>query len=434
MQLINLEAENSLLSCMLKDNSLIKETQVQTKHFHDVANKTVFDALKKLDSKNEPIDIVTIITEIRPENLNKIGGTQKLTMLESFSANVENYKTYENYIIEAWKVREAKRLQETEISSLEDIRSLQEKLAELDEDTTEEEYDHKETLIQLHRDIEKQQDGLSGYDTGYNDLNAYLDGFQEGNLIIIAARPSVGKTAFMLNLSEKHTSKGGISLIHSLEMSKEELLKRKLSSIGNIDGHKMRNPKTYFNDDDWTRYSNALAILGDMNLHIYDKSGQTISYIRSKVRQLRRKYPDEQILVMIDYLQLIRTEKRYESKNIEVGEITRSLKELAKDEKVPIVLLSQLSRAVTTRQDKRPMMSDIRDSGSVEQDADVIMFLHRDDYYNKESDKQNITEVIIAKQRNGPVGTIEMYYQREFNKFVELEKRYENQRSVQKSG
>ena len=195
MQLINIEAENSLLGCMFKDVSLIKETQVQTKHFHDAANKIIFDTLKELDSKGEPIDVVTIITAIRPENLSKIGGPQKLTMLESVSVNIENYKTYENYIIEAWKVREAKRLQETEISSLEDIRSLQEKLAELDENTTEEEYDHKETLIQLHRDIEKQKEGLSGYDTGFKDLNNYLDGFQEGDLIITAARPSVGKTA-----------------------------------------------------------------------------------------------------------------------------------------------------------------------------------------------------------------------------------------------
>lgn len=430
----NIEAENSLLSCLLKDSSLIKETQIQSKHFCDIGNKMIFDALKELDSRNEPIDVVTIVTVIKPENLNKIGGTQKITLLENQSANIENFKTYENYVIESWKIREAKRLKETEISSLKDIYSLKEKLAELEEETADEEYNHKLALIELHNAIEAQKEGLSGYDTGYNDLNAYLDGFQEGNLIVIAARPSVGKTAFMLNLSEKHSSKGGISIIHSLEMSKEELLKRKLSSVGNIDGHKMRNPKTYFNDDDWTRYSNALAVLGDMNLHIYDKSGQTISYIRSKVRRLRRKYPDEQILVMIDYLQLIRTEKRYESKNIEIGEITRSLKELAKDEKVPIILLSQLSRAVTTRQDKRPMMSDIRDSGSVEQDADVIMFLHRDDYYNKESDKQNIIEVIIAKQRNGAVGTIEMLYLKEFNRFVELDKRYDDQRSVQESG
>jgi|SRR5690625_2613198 len=433
MQLINIEAENSLLGCMFKDVSLVKGTQVQTKHFHDTANKMIFNTLKELDSKGEPIDVVTIITAIRPENLSKIGGPQKLTMLESTNANLKNFKTYESYVIEAWKIREAKRLRNTEISSLEDVHLLKEKLTELEEDTTDDEYDHKKTLVELHKSIESQQEGLSGYDTGFDDLNAYLDGFQEKNLIIVAARPSVGKTAKMLNHAERHCLNGQITAIFSLEMAKEELLKRMISSVGRIDGHKMRNPKTYFNSDDWTRYTNALAILEKMNLYIYDKSAQTVSYIRSKVRQLRRKYPDKEILVMIDYLQLMRTEKQYESKNIEVGEITRALKELAKDESVPVYLLSQLSRSVTTRQNKRPMMSDIRDSGSVEQDADVIMFLHRDDYYDSETDKKNIIEIIIAKQRNGAVGTVEMLYQREINRFLELDFKYENQRDIQAS-
>ena len=161
-------------------------------------------------------------------------------------------------------------------------------------------------------------------------------------------------------------------------------------------------------------------------MHIYDKSGQTVSYIRSKVRQLKKKYPDKKILVQIDYLQLMRTDGKYERKDLEVGAITRAMKEMARDEKVPVFLLSQLSRGVTQREDKRPMMSDIRDSGSVEQDADVIEFLHREDYYDAETDKKNIVEVIIAKQRNGPVGTVEMAYIKEYNLFLDLERRYDN--------
>jgi len=168
-----------------------------------------------------------------------------------------------------------------------------------------------------------------------------------------------------------------------------------------------------------------MGILGDLNLHIFDKSGQTVQEIRSQVKKLKRKYPDVPMLIQIDYLQLIRTSQRYESKNIEVGEITRSLKELAKETNSPVYLLSQLNRGVESRQDKRPMMSDIRDSGSIEQDADVIEFLYREDYYNPESDKKNIIEVIIAKQRNGAVGTVELYYQKEFNLFHGLERRNE---------
>lgn len=430
MRLINHQAEESLISCIFKDTSLLKTTTLQPKHFHDVSNKLIFNTLVDLDSRNEPIDTVTIITAIKPENLNKIGGTQKLTLLENATPNLENFKTYEDYIFEAWKIREAKRLKESEINSLADIYSLQEKLSELETETNDNEYDHKEALINLHQEIESQEKGLSGYDTGFTDLNNYLDGFQEGDLIISAARPSVGKTAKMLNHAIKHCENGGITVIFSLEMGQKSLNKRLLSTIGRIDGHKMRNPKTYFNDDDWNRYNNAIGILGDMNLYIYDKSGQTVSYIRSKVRQLRKKYPDKQMLVQIDYLQLIRTDKRYESKNIEVGEITRALKELARDENVPVYLLSQLSRGVNSRQDKRPMMSDIRDSGSVEQDADVIEFLYRDDYYDAETDKQNIIEVIIAKQRNGAVGTVELVYKKEYNLFLNLEYRYDDQRTI----
>ena len=187
----------------------------------------------------------------------------------------------------------------------------------------------------------------------------------------------------------------------------------------------MRNPNARFTDSDWTKFSHALGILSDQKIHIYDKSGQTVNEIRAKVQQLRNDYPDDDLLVIIDYLQLIRSDTRFERKDIEVGEISRSLKELARAEKSPVVVLSQLSRGVEQRQDKRPMMSDLRDSGAVEQDMDVGMFLYRDDYYNKDSNKQNIVEVIIGKQRNGPLGTVELYFDRECSRFVSLAEDYE---------
>src|SRR5699024_11952552 len=254
------------------------------------------------------------------------------------------------------------------------------------------------TMIDGYESVENQKKGLSGYDTGFSDLNTYLNGFQEGDLFISAARPSTGKTAKMLAHASEHCKKGHIAVIFSLEMSAQSLNKRMISLLGKIDGSKMRNPKQYFNDDDWNRYTQSLGILSEMSLYIYDQSGQKVSFIREKVAKLRKQYPGKQILVMIDYLQLMRSDGRFENKNIEVGEITRSLKELAKEYNVPVYLLSQLSRGVESRQDKRPMMSDIRDSGSVEQDADVIEFLYRDDYYDNESEKDGIIEVIIAKQ------------------------------------
>src|SRR5699024_2919428 len=239
----------------------------------------------------------------------------------------------------------------------------------------------------------------SGIDTGFKDLNNMLHGFQNGDLIISAARPSVGKTAKMLNHIKTHGENGGLVIAFSLEMDAKSLNRRMLSTIGRIDMHKMRNPKQFFDGEDWNNFTVALAELSNMNLHIYDKPGQTVREIRSTVKRLQKKYPGVPTLIMIDYLQLIRSDTRHESKNVEVGEITRSLKELAKETQSPVYLLSQLSRGVESRQDKRPIMSDIRDSGSIEQDADVIEFLYRDDYYDSESESKDIIEIIIAKQR-----------------------------------
>lgn len=415
-----LEAEYGLLGCVLKQGELIKEINLQEKHFSNANNQIIFKTLREIEQANEPIDLVSVVVRLGNTNLSRIGGRKHLSDLINSVARIESYKAYEKFILESWKIREARKIQGIEIHSLDDLAAVVEKYDEIELENNDDDYDHIEAMSQLYQSIEEQEPGLSGIDTGFQDLNRMLDGFQKGDLIISAARPSVGKTAKMLNHAKAHGENGGVSAIFSLEMFKDQLNKRMLSTIGRIDGHKMRNPKQYFNADDWSRFTNAMGILSNMNMHIYDKAGQTVNEIRSKVSKLRKDYPDKDILVMIDYLQLIRSDRRYENKNIEVGEITRSLKELARDMDVPVYLLSQLSRGVENRQDKRPMMSDIRDSGSVEQDADVIEFLYRDDYYDSSSEKQNIIEVIIAKQRNGKVGTVELAFLKEYNLFADL--------------
>lgn len=415
-----LEAEYGLLGCVLKQGELIKEITLQEKHFSNANNQIIFKTLREIEQANEPIDLVSVVVRLGNTNLSRIGGRKHLSDLINSVARIESYKAYEKFILESWKIREARKIQGIEIHSLDDLAAVVEKYDEIELENNDDDYDHIEAMSQLYQSIEEQEPGLSGIDTGFQDLNRMLDGFQKGDLIISAARPSVGKTAKMLNHAKAHGENGGVSAIFSLEMFKDQLNKRMLSTIGRIDGHKMRNPKQYFNADDWSRFTNAMGILSNMNMHIYDKAGQTVNEIRSKVSKLRKDYPDKDILVMIDYLQLIRSDRRYENKNIEVGEITRSLKELARDMDVPVYLLSQLSRGVENRQDKRPMMSDIRDSGSVEQDADVIEFLYRDDYYDSSSEKQNIIEVIIAKQRNGKVGTVELAFLKEYNLFADL--------------
>jgi len=410
--LTNLEAENMFIGSLLKDGTLIQETSVQPKHLYDSENKKVLEIIMQLDKNNENIDIVSVVVASKGQ-VNK----ERLASFINSIASVHTFKTIERSVIEEYKLREAKRIQSKEITSLEDIASFKEELSELNIASDNHEYDHQQAMIDLYESVENQKKGLSGYDTGFSDLNTYLDGFQEGDLIISAARPSTGKTAKMLAHASEHCKKGHIAVIFSLEMSAQSLNKRMISLLGKIDGSKMRNPKQYFNDNDWNRYTQSLGILSEMSLYIYDQSGQKVSFIREKVAKLRKQYPGKQILVMIDYLQLMRSDGRFENKNIEVGEITRSLKELAKEYNVPVYLLSQLSRGVESRQDKRPMMSDIRDSGSVEQDADVIEFLYRDDYYDNESENAGIIEVIIAKQRNGPVGKVELAYQKEHNGF-----------------
>lgn len=419
-----LEAENNFIGCILKDGELIKETSLQPEKMACSENRIILDAARQLEKQGDPVDVATLVMTIGADKLQGIGGRKRLTELMNSVPSVATFKVYERYTLEGWKVRKANRLQ-GEIRSADGITDLKRELEALDEGNEDEEYDHREALVRLHDKIENQTDGLSGVDTGFRDLNNMTEGYQGGDLIICAARPSVGKTAKMLNVARKHGENGGVPAIFSLEMGEDILNTRMISAIGRIDGHKMRNPKRFFDDDDWSRYTTALGLYGNMNIHIYDKSGQTVSYIRSKCMALKRKYPDKQLLIMIDYLQLIRGEGRSESKNIEVGEISRSLKELARDTDSPVYLLSQLSRGVEQRQDKRPMMSDLRDSGSVEQDADVIEFLYRDDYYDKNSEKKNIIEVIIAKQRNGPVGTVELAYIKEYNLFLDLDHRYD---------
>lgn len=424
--MLNTEAENAVLGCLLLEGDLAKETVLQPKHFSVSSNKLLFEQIKKLEKNNEQTDVVTIVTSIDQKTLDKIGGRKRLSDLANSIPSTELFKTFEKRVLELYQIRRAREIQSQEINSIDDIIKINRQLEEIEMLDDSDDYDHQKALVSLYDKIENQKPGLSGYDTGFKDLNRYLDGFQEGNLIITAARPSMGKTALMLNHAIKHE---GVVAIFSLEMSSESLNRRMLSTIGRINGHKMRNPNQYFNEKDWSDFNNAIGILSKKNIYIYDRSGQTVSYIRSKVRALRKKYPNENLLVMIDYLQLMRTEKEYQNKNIEVGEITRSLKELARDEKVPVYLLSQLSRAVEQRQNKRPIMSDIRDSGSVEQDADVIMFLHRDDYYNRE-DQNNIMEIIIAKQRDGEVGVVELVYKRDKNLFLDMERVHEHQRTL----
>lgn len=272
-----------------------------------------------------------------------------------------------------------------------------------------------DNIEQLH----SRKGDITGVPTGFRDLDRITAGFQRNDLIIVAARPSVGKTAFALNVAQNVATKTDENVaIFSLEMGAEQLVMRMLCAEGNIDAQVLRTGA--LTNEDWKKLTMAMGSLSNAGIFIDDTPGIRVTEIRAKCRRLKQEYGLGMIL--IDYLQLIQgSGGKGENRQQEVSEISRSLKALARELQVPVIALSQLSRGVEQRQDKRPMMSDLRESGSIEQDADIVSFLYREDYYDKETENQNMIEIIIAKQRNGPTGTVTLAFVKEFNKFVNID-------------
>ena len=285
----------------------------------------------------------------------------------------------------------------------------------------------KDVLVETFAQLEKlynQNDAITGIPTGFNELDYKMAGLQNSDLILIAARPAMGKSAFAINIAANAAIKHGIpTIIFNLEMSKEQVANRILCSEAMIDSNKIRTGK--IEEDDWTKLANALGPISDSPIYIDDTPGISVTEIRTKCRKL--KLEKNIGLVVIDYLQLIKASGKNNGREQEISEISRSLKILAKELNIPIIALSQLSRAPEQRKDDhRPILSDLRESGAIEQDADIVMFLYRDDYYNENSEEKNIAEVIIAKQRAGSTGTIKLAWLGDYTKFANLERRYQD--------
>lgn len=422
--------EQALLSCIIKKGDLIKEVTLNEDHFDYLPHKKIYQAMRQLERKNILIDIVSLNTEIGQELL-FLGGSDYLADLYNIITTESNFKTYERYVLEEFKIRKSKELLKglEEVHTPKDIEKLNQAIAEVNElleQGQESEFDLIETLFDLNEDIEAEKDGINGIPTGYTELDQLLDGLSEEELIILGARPSVGKTAFALGITTNVCLKGHFVNFFSLEMSDKSLLTRMICNIGNINSMKIKNANQRFDKEDWDKYRSAQGVVARFknNFAIYDNSKVTVQEIRSKVKQNMNKHPERRHLVVIDYLGLVQGSGRKE-RHLEIGEITRNLKRMARDLKVSVLLLAQLSRGVEQRQDKRPMLSDLRDSGEIEQDADKILFLHRDDYYDKETENKNIVEIIAAKVRNGSLGTVDLAFVKEYSKFVNLERRYD---------
>ncbi|NEU32635.1 replicative DNA helicase [bacterium LRH843] len=434
----NIEAEQAVLGAIfLADEALITASErLSPEDFYRAAHQRVYQVILDLAEKGEPVDLVTVTAELQNRKwLDEIGGVAYLGDLANAVPTAANVEYYSKIVEEKSTLR---RLIKVSTSIAADSYASEEEVDILLDEAEKNILDVsrrkntsafisiKDVLIETYDQIEMLQHhkgDITGIPTGFAELDRMTAGFQRNDLIIVAARPSVGKTAFALNISQNVATRTDENVaIFSLEMGASQLVQRMLCAEGNIDAQRMRTGA--LNSEDWQKLTMAMGSLAKAGIYIDDTPGIRVNDIRAKCRRLKQ----EQGLgmIMIDYLQLIQGSGRSgENRQQEVSEISRSLKAIARELEVPVVALSQLSRGVESRQDKRPMMSDIRESGSIEQDADIVAFLYRDDYYDKETENQNIIEIIIAKQRNGPVGTVELAFIKEYNKFVNLDRRHD---------
>ncbi|RPF51111.1 replicative DNA helicase [Aquisalibacillus elongatus] len=433
----NIEAEQAVLGAIfLQPNAIVTATEtLEAEDFYRISHQRIFEVMISLTDKGEPIDLVTLTNELTQlELLDDVGGVSYLTdVAESVptAANIDYYaKIVEEKSVLRRIIQTATGIVTKSFEEKDDLPSIidyaEKSILDVSQQKASGKFRNiKDVLINVYDNIEQlhhQSEEVTGVPTGFKDLDHITSGFQKNDLIIIAARPSVGKTAFALNIAQNVAIQAQENCaIFSLEMGAEQLVMRMLCAEGNIDAQRLRTGS--LEEEDWGKLTMAMGSLSDAGIYIDDTPGVKVSEIRSKCRRLKQE--SGLGMVLIDYLQLIQgSGTSRENRQQEVSEISRQLKALARELEVPVIALSQLSRGVEQRQDKRPIMSDIRESGSIEQDADIIGFLYRDDYYEDDSEKENIIEIIIAKQRNGPIGTVELAFVKEYNKFVDLDRRY----------
>jgi replicative DNA helicase len=431
----NIESEISVLGAVLLNNSAIDDVMAVLRpgDFFRGENRKIYSCMSELSQENKPIDLTTLVDRLQTKGwLGEVGGIMYLTKLAGAvptAANVAHYiSIVQEHSIQRQLIEAAEEIAgaAANATAAEAIDLAQAKIDSLQSSTERKDARHiRDVLIDCFGDIEhkyatRDGTGITGCPSGYADLDRMTGGWQMSDLIIVGARPSVGKTAFALNMAENAAEESGKTIgIFSIEMSEKQLGNRMLSARAHIDGHKIRSG--YLIDDDWEKLTMAIGSLSNLNILIDDTPGIRLNELRSKARKWAREH--DLGLILIDYLQLIEVLSRQGvNRQQEISEISRSLKQLARELQVPVIALSQLSRGVEQRQDKRPMMSDLRESGAIEQDADIVAFLYRDDYYDKETEKKNIIEIIIAKQRNGPVGTVELVFLKEISKFVSMDR------------
>lgn len=431
----NIEAEQSVLGSMLIDKEVIPVIMeiLKPEDFYSPDHKEIYDVIIELFDRAQPIDLITVSERLNLHGkLELIGGLEYLSNIATSvptTANVKNYsKIVEEKALLRKLIKTSSDIVNLGFDASEEVSFILDKAEQgifdiLQKRSTQGFVPIKDVLVDTFNKLEElynNKGNITGIPTGFADLDFKTSGLQNSDLILIAARPAMGKTAFALNLAQNAAVHSGVPVaVFSLEMSKEQLVNRMLSSEAMVDAARMKTGK--LEDNDWQKVARALGPLSEAPIFIDDTPGVSITEIRAKCRRLKLEH--NLGLIIIDYLQLMSGSKsKSENRQQEISEISRSLKILAKEINVPVITLSQLSRAPETRPEHRPILSDLRESGAIEQDADIVMFLYRDDYYNPETDKKNIAEVIIAKHRNGSTGTVELVWLGQYTKFANLEK------------
>ncbi len=430
----SIEAEQSVIGSMLLDREAVTVASelLRGDDFYSKQYGVIFDAMVELHNEGKPVDLIMLQDRLRekdvPPEISSLEFMKDLLAVVPTSANI---KQYANIVYEKATLRRLIRTNE-EIAG--DCYAGKESLEYILDDTekrifeicqhrnTDEFVPIREVVANAMQKIElasRTQGSVTGIATGFIDLDYRTAGMQPSDLVLIAARPSMGKTAFVLNIAQHVAFKLHKAVaVFSLEMSKEQLVNRLFSLESKVSGQNIRTGQ--LSDTEWEKLAETAGVIGQSNLMIDDTPGITVAELRSKCRKFKLERGLD--MIIIDYLQLMSGSGRIESRQQEISEISRSLKAIARELNVPVLALSQLSRAVEQRPDHRPMLSDLRESGAIEQDADVVMFIYRDDYYNKETEKPGVAEIIIAKQRNGPIGTVELAWLADYTKFANLQR------------
>ena len=430
----SVEAEKSVIGAMMIDQDAITVASelLTSEDFYQKQNGILFTAMTGLYAEGKPVDLITLQNRLKEMDV-----PPEISSLEFVGDMITSVPTSTNIRYYAQIVQEKATLRRL-IKVNEDIANAcyagKERVEDIMEETEKQIFQVlqkksaddfvpiKEVVLKALDRIEmasRNKGSVTGMATGFIDLDYKTSGFQPSDLILIAARPSMGKTAFVLNIAEYMAFRNNETVaIFSLEMPKEQLVNRLFSLESRVDAQLLRNGN--LSDTDWANLIEGAGIIGRSHMIIDDTPGISVSELRSKCRKYKLEH--NLGIIMIDYLQLMQGSKKSESRQQEISDISRSLKKIARELQVPVVALSQLSRAVEQRPDHRPMLSDLRESGAIEQDADVVMFLYRDDYYNKDTDRKDVAEVIIAKQRNGPIGTVELAWLPQYTKFANMQK------------